>query len=115
MEDPRFDNTMAWSQPDRCRRCRYPMASSAEVCPACSKPVRLFSAISGRLLFQRLGRTAASVWGVLQLLLLLLVGLTVAYYLSPLLLFFPLVALSAEPPASRGGKTVVVARRQARS
>lgn len=112
MEEPTFDDITAWSRPDRCRRCHYPMARSVEACPACHKPVRLFSLLSGRLLCQHLGKTAASLWGIAQMLLLLVIVLTVAYYLSPLLLLFPLVALSADPPASRGGKTVVVARRR---
>jgi hypothetical protein len=52
--------------------------------------------------------------GLLQGLMLLLGGLVLAYYLSPLLLLFPLALLSAKPPASRGGKTVSHGRRRSR-
>jgi hypothetical protein len=112
MEKPPFEETVRWSRPQQCRGCHYPMARGLELCPACHKPARLFSSLAGRLLWQRLGETAAGAWGVAQILLLLLAVLTVAYYLSPLLMLFPLVALSADPPASRGGKTIVAGRRR---
>ena len=86
------------------------MAGSLEECPACQRPARLWSALSGRRLWKRFGEALANALGVAQILVLLLLGLTVAYYLSPLLLLFPLVALSADPPASRGGKTISYGR-----
>lgn len=58
------------------------------------------------MLWRRCGQMMRNLWAVLQVAVMLLAGLTLAYYLSPLLLLFPLVALCQEPPASRGGKTV---------
>jgi hypothetical protein len=111
MRDQPWDETSVWSQPDQCRSCRYPVAESVQLCPACLRPMHLFSVVSGRFFLQRFRQTVSNLWGSLQLLILVLLGLTVVYYLSPLLLLFPLAALSADPPASRGGKTVVVVRR----
>ena len=112
MEEPHFDHETGWSQPAQCRRCRYPMARDLEACPSCQRPVRFFSAVSGRALGQRLGGVARSAFGIAQGLVMIVIALALAYYLSPLLLLFPLVALSADPPASRGGKTVSYGRRR---
>jgi hypothetical protein len=113
MEESLFDDTpKRWSTPNHCRRCHYPMAGTQEACPACHRPARLFSRLVGQRLWSRFVDTLASALGVAQILLILLAGLTVAYYLSPLLLLFPLAALSADPPASRGGKTVSRGRRR---
>lgn len=88
------------------------MAQSLEACPSCQRPARLLSP----LMLHRFGRRAAELLrklvGIAQLIVLCLAGLTLAYYLSPLLLLFPLLAVVWKPPASRGGKTVVIARRR---
>lgn len=112
MEEPHFDHSTDWSRPAQCRRCRYPMARGLESCPSCQRPARLLSPAAGRQLWRRVGEVASAAFGLAQGLGLLLLGLLLAYYLSPILLLFPLVALSADPPASRGGKTVTQGRRR---
>lgn len=88
------------------------MARGLEACPSCQRPARLLSSVAGRLLWKRLRELGATALIVVQALVIVVLGLLLAYYLSPILLLFPLVALSADPPASRGGKTVSHGRRQ---
>lgn len=112
MEEPPFEQTTArWSRPRCCHRCGYPMAQSLDACPSCERPAHALS----RSALRRLGRKGLgilrSLLGFCQLCIVIIAGLTLAYYLSPLLLLFPLGAVLLKPSASRGGKTVVVGRR----
>lgn len=91
------------------------MARSIDRCPSCRRARRPWSFRA----LTRYGRANRSglqqLWRFSLLASLALGALVLAYYLSPLLLLFPLAALSAPRPASRGGRTVVCGRRNAAS
>lgn len=88
------------------------MADGTNRCPSCDRATRLFTPPTGRASWHWLKRVGQNVWDASQLLVFLVIALSIAYYLSPLLLMFPLAALFCTPPASRGGRTVSRGKRR---
>ncbi len=90
------------------------MAYGAELCPHCAGSARRLSRWTLRTGVRAARSLFSRVFDHLAVLLLLLLGLGLAYLLSPLLLFFPFLFIGARPPASRGGKTVARGRTRRR-